>query len=88
MEQVGTSWKEQKRRKEVLDHNPVDWIGTSSRLHGDSGDWINCSEAYRNSRLQEFENPIDWMVIQAIELINPNLAESLGSILMKIQSTG
>ena len=27
-----TSWKEQKRRKEVLNHNPVDWIGTSSRL--------------------------------------------------------
>ena len=27
-----TSWNEQKRRKEMLNHNPADWIGTSSRL--------------------------------------------------------
>jgi hypothetical protein len=33
LEQVGGSWKELKRRKKVLNHNPADWIGTSSRLH-------------------------------------------------------
>jgi hypothetical protein len=114
LELDSTSWKEQKRRKEVIKHNPVtglghpaDWIPRtpsvtaplggelqnsnqegSSRLDGDPGDWINCPESGRNSRLQEFKNPVDWMVIQATGLINPNQAESPGGILMKIQSTG
>jgi hypothetical protein len=26
LDQIGASWKEQKRRKEVLNHNPADWI--------------------------------------------------------------
>jgi hypothetical protein len=33
LEQVGASWKEKKRRKEMLNHNPTDWIGTSSKLN-------------------------------------------------------
>ena len=77
------SWKEQKRRTEVLEHNPIDWIGTSnrldwnpadwilkqklqnsnqegfSRLDDDPGDWINCLESGRNSRLQEFKNLVN-----------------------------
>ena len=49
--------------------HPVDWvlkqklqisrIQESSRLDDDLGDWINCLESDRNSRLQEFKNPID-----------------------------
>ena len=84
----------------MLEHNLVDWIGTSirldwnpacwiprqklqnsnqegsNRLDDDLGDWINCLESGRNSRLQEFKNPVDCMVIQATGLINPNQAES------------
>jgi hypothetical protein len=64
-------------------------IEESSQLDGDPGDWINCPKSGRNSRLQEFENLVDWMVIQATTgLINPNQAESPGGILMKIQLTG
>ena len=53
----------------------------------DPGDQINCLESGRNSRLQEFKNSVDWMVIQATGLINPNQAKSLGGSLMKIQET-
>ena len=56
----------------------------SNRLDDDPGDWINCPESGKSSKLQEFKNPVDWMVIQATGLINPNQAESLGGILMKI----
>ena len=59
----------------------------SSRLDDDPSDWINCSELGRNSRLQFLKNPVDWMVIQATGLINPNQAESPGGILMKIELT-
>ena len=51
-------------------------IEESSRLDGNSGDWINCPESSRNSRLQKFENLIDWMMIQPTGLINPNQAEN------------
>jgi hypothetical protein len=63
-------------------------IEESSRLDGNPGDWINCPESSRNSRLQKFKNLVDWMMIQPIGLINPNQAESPEGILMKIQSTG
>jgi hypothetical protein len=63
-------------------------IEESSRLDGDPDDWINYPESGRNSRLQFLKNPVDWMVIRATRLINPNRAESLGGISMKIQSTG
>jgi hypothetical protein len=63
-------------------------IKESSRLDGDPGDWINCPESGRNSRLQFLKNPVNWMVIQATGLINPNQAESPGGISMKIQSIG
>jgi hypothetical protein len=79
-----------------LESNKLDsWLETlelkneeSSRLDGDPSDWINCPELGRNSRLQEFKNPVDWMMIHATGLINPNQAESPRGILMKIQSTG
>jgi hypothetical protein len=49
----------------------------SSQLDGDPSDWIiNCSNSSRNSRLQILKNPVDWMMIQAIGLINRNQAES------------
>ena len=47
-------------------------IEESSRLDSDPGDWINCPQSGGNSKLQEFENLVDWMVIQATGLINPN----------------
>ena len=56
----------------------------SSRLDGDPYNWINCSESSRNSRLQFLKNLVNWMVIQATGLINPNQAKSPGGILMKI----
>ena len=63
-------------------------IEESSRLDGDPGDWINCSESGRNSRLQFLKNLVNWIVIQATGLINPNQEESPRGISMKIQSTG
>ena len=51
----------------------------SNRLDDYPGDWINCPESGRNSRLQEFKNLVNWMMIQAIGLINPNQAESPGA---------
>ena len=43
----------------------------------DPGDQINCLESGRNSRLQEFKNPVDWMVIQTTGLIVQNQVETL-----------
>ena len=43
LEQVGASWKEQKERKEVLNHNPADWIDIQQIGFGHSVDWIESS---------------------------------------------
>jgi hypothetical protein len=80
----------------VLNHNPgLDWDIHNSGKHLTPADWIGEHPRIqtglfsgRNSRLQELKNPVDWMVIQATGLINPNQAESPRGILMKIQSTG
>ena len=87
---IGTSSK--------LDWNLANWIlrqklqnsnkEGSSRLDDDPGNWINCPESVKNSRIQINKDPVDWMVIQATGLINPNRAKSPWGILMKIQSTG
>jgi hypothetical protein len=76
LDQIGVryaSWKEQKRRKEVLNHNPADWIGTSSRL-----DWLQSSrlDSKAETPKLKLKNPVDWMVIQATGLIVQNQAET------------
>ena len=71
------SWKEQNRRIEVLEHNPVDWIRTSSRLD---------SEA-ETPKIQIKKNPVDWMVIQATGLIVQNQTETPEFKNSRIQST-
>uniref|UniRef100_A0A2N9EFX0 Retrotransposon gag domain-containing protein n=1 Tax=Fagus sylvatica TaxID=28930 RepID=A0A2N9EFX0_FAGSY len=82
LEQVGTSWKEQKRRKEVLNgpqSSRLDW-DIQQTGHGDPGDWITIVQNHsRNSRASMNSR------IQATGIINQNQAESPGGILMKIQ---
>ena len=63
-------------------------IEESNQSDGDPGNWINCPESDRSSRLQFLKNLVNWMVIQVTGLINPYQAESPGDISMKIQSIG
>ena len=67
LDQIGVRYHKlegakKKKRGAELDskaETPKLKIEESNRLDGDPGDWINCPELDRNSKLQFLKNPVD-----------------------------